>query len=220
MLLKAAQRPQQLLVGAARNTPTAAAASLPAARFKMKDVLTPKMHSLPRSPPSARNCLHPHQSRDREATEGIPTREGDREGGRSAPAPLLQRPGARGGRPQPAPGDARPTPRAPDKAWPDSAPRTPPRRRPGNRAMPRAQAMAAGSRPPSGRTLTPSLGPGSPTLTQTLRPGTHACRPSGRAHSRPPSGRAHADALRPSGRAHTHSGRAHSLTPTLRPGTL
>lgn len=39
--LRVAQRTPQLLVGAARNTAPAAAASQPAARFKIKDVLTP-----------------------------------------------------------------------------------------------------------------------------------------------------------------------------------
>lgn len=41
MPLRVAQRTPQLLVGAARNTAPAAAASQPAARFKIKDVLTP-----------------------------------------------------------------------------------------------------------------------------------------------------------------------------------
>ncbi|KAI5214062.1 Triple Functional Domain Protein [Manis pentadactyla] len=39
--MRVAQRTPQLLVGAARNTAPAAAASQPAARFKIKDVLTP-----------------------------------------------------------------------------------------------------------------------------------------------------------------------------------
>ena len=141
LLLKAAQRPQQLLVGAACNTPTAAAASPPAARFKIKDVLTPKMRTACLYlGPRAEHCLHPHQSRNRGATEGIPA-PGGRPGGKAGtPQPAsLQRPDRRGRRPRPAPGHARPDSPAPH--LPDCAPE--PRRHPALRP---------------GTPLTPTLG--------------------------------------------------------------
>lgn len=170
LLLKAAQRPQQLLVGAACNTPTAAAASPPAARFKIKDVLTPKMHTACLYlGPRAEHCLHPHQSRNQGATEGIPA-PGGRPGGKAGtPQPAsLQRPDRRGRRPRPAPGHARPDSPAPH--LPDCAPE--PRRhhalRPGTPLTPTLG--RARSHPRAGTLTDPHPGPGTLSPTFTPRP--------------------------------------------------
>lgn len=172
MLLKVAQRPQQLLVGAACNTPTAAAASQPVARFKIKDVLTPKMHSLPPSLPSARNTASTHttpatgkQQREFQLPQGCaPERPGPpccRSQVREAlrPRPRTQRRASR----LPAPGQSAPAPR------PDRALQTAP--------TPHTQALALHSRPPSGRAHSHS-----PMV------GGHSRSPSaGHTHSHPPA---------------------------------
>lgn len=150
-MLKAAQCPQQLLVGAACNTPTAAAASQPAARFKIKDALTPKMLTACLDlGPRTEYCFHPHQSRNQEATEGI-SAPGGRPGRKGGDAPARLAAEARSAGPGPAAEreHTRPDFLSPDKAGPvphrpDCAPVTPPK--------PRADAPHSGpalhSRPP------------------------------------------------------------------------
>lgn len=212
LLLKAAQRPQQLLVGAACNTPTAAAASPPAARFKIKDVLTPKMRTACLYlGPRAEHCLHPHQSRNQGATEGIPA-PGERPGGKAGtPQPAsLQRPDRRGWRPRAAPGHARPDSLAPH--LPDCAPE--PRRHPALRAgTPLTPTLGwARSHPRAGTLTDPHPGPGTLSPTFTPRPD-----PTPTSHPGPARPGPLAPLRRPPSTTSTHRTRPSPARPRHRP---